>query len=46
MEQKNKQIYSSYGNFIREEIVGYELTQFVQIESRDVAKMGVFQITG
>ena len=33
-EQKNKQIYSSYGNYIGEEFVGYELTQSVQIESR------------
>tara|TARA_B110000114_G_scaffold30179_1_gene31055 strand:- start:229 stop:960 length:732 start_codon:yes stop_codon:yes gene_type:complete len=38
-EQKNKQIYSSYGNYIGEEFVGYELTQSVQIESREVNKI-------
>lgn len=37
--QKNKQIYSSDGNYIGDEFVGYELTQSVQIESENVDKI-------
>ncbi|MDA8956435.1 SIMPL domain-containing protein [Flavobacteriales bacterium] len=37
--QKNKRIYSSDGNYIGEEFVGYELTQSVQIESKEVDKI-------
>jgi hypothetical protein len=37
--QKNKQIYSSVGNYIGEEFVGYELTQSVLIESKEVDKI-------
>ena len=37
--QKNKQLYSSDGNYIGEEFVGYELTQSVQIESKNVDKI-------
>ncbi|MDB9961775.1 SIMPL domain-containing protein [Oceanihabitans sp.] len=37
--QKNKQIYSSDGNYIGDEFVGYELNQSVQIESKDVDKI-------
>jgi hypothetical protein len=37
--QKNKQIYSSDGNYIGDEFVGYELSQSVQIESKDVDKI-------
>lgn len=37
--QENKQIYSSSGNYIGEEFVGYVLTQSVQIESKDVDKI-------
>jgi len=37
--QKNKRIYSSNGDYIGEEFVGYELTQSVQIESKDVEKI-------
>lgn len=37
--QKNKRIYSSDGNYIGEEFVGYELTQTVQIESKEVDKI-------
>ncbi len=37
--QKNKRIYSSDGNYIGEEFVGYELIQSVQIESKDVDKI-------
>ena len=37
--QKNKRIYSSDGNYIGEEFVGYELTQSVQIESDEVDKI-------
>lgn len=37
--QKNKQIYSSNGDFMREEFVGYELTQSVLIESKEVDKI-------
>lgn len=37
--QKNKRIYSADGNYIGEEFVGYELTQSVQIESKEVDKI-------
>jgi hypothetical protein len=37
--QRNKQLYSSNGNYIGEEFVGYELRQSVQIESKDVDKI-------
>ena len=37
--QKNKQIYSSGGDYMGEEFVGYELTQPVQIESKEVDKI-------
>ena len=34
--QKNKQVYSENGNYVGEEFVGYELTQSIKIESKDV----------
>lgn len=37
--QKNKPLYSSSGNFVGEQFVGYELNQKVQIESKDVDKV-------
>ncbi len=37
--KKNKRIYSSVGNYIGEEFVGYELTQSVLIESIEVDKI-------
>lgn len=37
--QKNKRMYSSNGDYIGEEFVGYELSQTVQIESREVEKI-------
>jgi len=37
--QKNKRIYSSDGDYIGEEFVGYELTQSVLIESQEVDKI-------
>jgi hypothetical protein len=37
--QKNKRIYSSDGRYMGEEFVGYELTQSVQIESKEVDKI-------
>ncbi|WP_422091285.1 SIMPL domain-containing protein [Tenacibaculum ovolyticum] len=37
--QKSKQLYSSDGNFMGNEFVGYELTQTVQIESKEVDKI-------
>ncbi len=37
--QKSKQLYSSDGNYQGEEFVGYELTQSIQIESKDVDKI-------
>jgi len=36
---QNKQIYSPNGNYIGQEFTGYELTQTVQIESKDVEKV-------
>ncbi len=35
--QKSKRIYSDKGDYIGEEFAGYELTQSVQIESKEVA---------
>ena len=37
--QKNKQLYSSDGKFMGEKFIGYELTQTVQIESKEVDKI-------
>ena len=37
--QKNKQVYSENGNYVGEEFVGYELTQSIKIESKDVDKI-------
>ena len=37
--QENKSTYSSNGKYIGKEFVGYELTQSVQIESREVDKI-------
>ena len=37
--QKNKRIYSSSGDYIGEKFSGYELTQSVQIESKEVDKI-------
>jgi uncharacterized protein len=37
--KKNKQIYSSDGDYMGEEFVGYELTQSVLIESKEVDKI-------
>jgi uncharacterized protein len=37
--KKNKRIYSSNGDYIGEEFIGYELIQSVQIESKDVDKI-------
>jgi hypothetical protein len=37
--KKNKRLYSTDGNFIGEEFVGYKLTQTVQIESKEVDKI-------
>ncbi len=37
--QKNKRIYSSDGNYMGEKFVGYELTQSVIIESKEVDKI-------
>lgn len=37
--EKTKQIYSSDGNYIGDEFVGYELTQSVLIESKEVDKI-------
>ncbi|WBX78410.1 SIMPL domain-containing protein [Tenacibaculum ovolyticum] len=37
--EKSKQLYSSDGNFMGNEFVGYELTQTVQIESKEVDKI-------
>jgi hypothetical protein len=37
--QKNKQVYSANGNYLGEEFVGYELTQSVIIESKEVDKI-------
>lgn len=37
--QKNKRIYSANGDYIGEEFDGYELTQSVQIESKEVDKI-------
>ena len=34
--QKTKQLYSSNGNYMGEEFIGYELTQSIQIESKSV----------
>jgi hypothetical protein len=34
--QKNKQLYSSVGKYMGEEFVGYELTQSILIESKEV----------
>ena len=39
MNQKNKQVYSENGNYVGEEFVGYELTQSIKIESKDVDKI-------
>jgi len=38
-DRKNKRIYSSDGNYIGDEFIGYELNQSVQIESEDVDKI-------
>lgn len=38
-QEKNKRIYSSNGDYIGDEFAGYELTQSVQIESKDVDKI-------
>jgi len=37
--QKNKQIYSSDGDYMGEEFAGYELTQSILIESKEVDKI-------
>ncbi|MDB2490879.1 SIMPL domain-containing protein [Flavobacteriaceae bacterium] len=37
--KKNKRLYSKDGNFMGEEFIGYELTQTVQIESKEVDKI-------
>jgi len=37
--EKNKQLYSSDGNFMGSEFVGYQLTQALQIESKEVDKI-------
>lgn len=34
--QKNKRTYSSNGDYLGEQFIGYELTQSVQIESKEV----------
>ena len=37
--ERNKRIYSAEGDYMGEEFVGYELTQSVQIESKEVEKI-------
>ncbi|WP_339662250.1 SIMPL domain-containing protein [Croceibacter atlanticus] len=37
--KKNKQVYAENGNYVGEEFVGYELTQSIKIESKDVDKI-------
>ncbi len=39
INQKNRPVYSPNGNYIGDEFAGYELTQSVQIESKDVDKI-------
>ncbi len=39
MNHKNKQIYSTDGDYMGDEFIGYELIQSVQIESKEVDKI-------